>query len=157
MGLGAAAAFVVSTVHIPVGVIPMHLGLYGLLGILLGKRAFPALYICLLFQTLLLQHGGLFTLGVNSLNMGVGALLGSAIWTWAPGAAALRAGAAGFAGALVPALLLAFEFALASYGRGFFFFASLYAVVAVIESAVTVAAVGFLRRAKPDLLTVPTG
>lgn len=155
MGLASAAAFVVSTIQFPVAGLPAHLGLYGLIGILLGKRAFPVVYVCLLFQSLLLQHGGLLSLGVNSLNMGLGAFAGWWLWRLLPGQRGLRALGAGLVGALLPAFLLAVEFELADYGRGFYVVASLYAVVAAIEAAVTVLAVSFLGRAKPDILLSP--
>ena len=155
MGLASAAAFVVSTIQFPVAGLPAHLGLYGLIGILLGKRAFPVLYVCLLFQSLLLQHGGLLSLGVNSLNMGLGAFAGWWLWRLLPGGRGIKALAAGLVGALLPALLLAWEFELADYGRGFYVVASLYAVVAAVEAAVTALAVSFLGRAKPEILLPP--
>ena len=152
MGLASAAAFVVSTVQFPVLGLPAHLGLYGLLGMLLGRRAFPVVYACLLLQSLLLQHGGLLSLGVNALNMGLGAWAGWWVWRAVPARAAARAAAAGFLGALLPALLLACEFELADYGRGFYVIAGLYAAIAVIEAAVTTFAAASLNRAKPGIL-----
>ena len=157
MGLAAAAAFVVSTIQFPIAGLPAHLGLYGLLGIVLGKRAFPVLYVCLLFQSLLLQHGGLLSLGVNSFNMGLGACSGWWIWKLLPVRPGLRAPAAGFVGALLPAMLLAGEFELADYGRGFLLIASLYSAVAALEAAVTLQAVSFLRLAKPEILEPTAG
>lgn len=157
MGLAAAAAFVVSTIQFPVFGLPVHLAMYGLLGILLGPRAFPVVYACFLFQSLLLQHGGLVSLGVNALNAGCGALVGWGVWRLLPASARLRAAAAGFLGALLPALLLAWEFELAAYGRGFYVVASLYAAVAALEAAVTALAVGFLARAKPEILAPAAG
>lgn len=177
MGLLAAAAFVVSTVlQFPLAGVSMHLGLYGLLGILLGRRAFPVVFAGLLFQALLFQHGGLLSLGVNALNMGCGALAGWAVWRiplvgrivyffdargalagwaiWPIGAfaEALRAAAAGFLGALLPAFLLAAEFELAGYGRGFYFIASAYAAAALVEAAAAAAIIIFLRKTKPEIL-----
>ena len=152
MGLGAAATFVVSTIQVPVLGVPTHLGLYGLLGIVLGRRAFPVLYASLLFQALLLQHGGLLSLGVNALNMGAGALVGWGVWRLVPGAQGLRAMAAGFLGAMVPVLLLAWEFELAEYGRGLFAVAAVLSVVAALEAAVSLLAVGFFGRVKPEIL-----
>ena len=157
MGLAAAAAFVVSTIHFPGPAVPLHLGLYGLLGIVLGGRAFPVLYVCLLFQSILLQHGGLLSLGVNSLNMGLGAFVGWRVWKSLPLGSGPRAVAAGFCGAFLPALLLASEFQMAGYGKGFFVVASAYSVVAGLEAAVTYTAVAFLRRAKPEILEPLTG
>ncbi len=152
MGLLAAAAFTASLIHFPLAGTSIHLGLFGLLGIVLRKRAFPVVFAALLFQSLLFQHGGLLSLGVNALNMGVGTLCGWMIWTTGRFTEEVRGFAAGFFGVLIPALLMATEFALAGYGRGFFFIAGIYTVAAAAEGALTAAIVGFFRRAKPEVL-----
>ncbi len=151
MGLLASATFAVSLVHFPLGGTSVHLGLYGLTGILLGVRAFPVIFAALLFQTLLFQHGGLLSLGMNALNMGAGALVAAAIWRspW-KGMELPKAFVCGFVGILVPALLLATEFSFVGYGKGFYFIATLYAIAGALEGALTVAAVSFLKRAKPQ-------
>lgn len=154
MGLAAAATFVVSTIQFPLMGMPAHLAMLGLLGILLGRRAFPALFASLLFQALLLQHGGLVSLGVNALNMGSGTLVGAGIWRLRVVPPAVRAALAGFCGSLLPVLLLAWEFEAANYGRGFYAVAAALASVAVVEALVTVLAVRFFGRARPDLLAV---
>ena len=152
MGLLAAASFVISTIQFPLAGVSIHLGLYGLLGILLGRRAFPVLFASLLIQSLLFQHGGLLSLGINALNMGFGAIVGWAIWKISAIPEVPRAAAAGFLGTLLPAFLLAAEFELAAYGRGFYVIASAYSAVAVVEAIVTVGIITFLRRAKPEIL-----
>ncbi|MBP0031128.1 cobalt transporter CbiM [Roseofilum sp. Guam] len=70
-----AAFFVSSSLHIPIPPASVHLVLNGLLGAILGYYAFPAIVIGLFFQTVMFQHGGLSTLGVNALLMGIPALL----------------------------------------------------------------------------------
>lgn len=70
-----AAFFVASWIHIPVPPTSVHLLLNGLLGVVLGYYAFPAILIGLFFQAVMFQHGGLTTLGVNATIMGVPALL----------------------------------------------------------------------------------
>lgn len=69
-----AAFFVASWIHIPVPPTSVHLVLNGLLGVILGWYAFPAILIGLLFQAVMFQHGGLSTLGVNAAMMGLPAL-----------------------------------------------------------------------------------
>ncbi|NEQ31373.1 MAG: cobalt transporter CbiM [Leptolyngbya sp. SIO4C5] len=69
-----AAFFVASWIHIPVPPTSVHLILNGLLGTLLGYFAFPAILIGLLFQAVMFQHGGLSTLGINALMMGIPAI-----------------------------------------------------------------------------------
>ncbi|GAW93097.1 cobalt transporter CbiM [Calderihabitans maritimus] len=70
-----AAFLVASWIHIPVPPASVHLVLNGLLGVVLGYYAFPAILIGLFFQAVMFQHGGLTTLGVNATVMGVPALL----------------------------------------------------------------------------------
>jgi cobalt/nickel transport system permease protein len=75
-----AAFFVASSIHIPVPPTSIHLILNGLLGTVLGYYAFPAILVGLLLQAILLGHGGLTTLGVNAIIMGVPALLAAAVF-----------------------------------------------------------------------------
>ncbi len=70
-----AAFFVVSWIHIPVPPTSVHLVLNGLLGAILGYFAFPAILIGLFFQAVMFQHGGLTTLGVNAMIMGLPAII----------------------------------------------------------------------------------
>jgi len=67
--------FVASLIHIPLGPSSVHLVLNGLMGILLGWEVFPALLVALFLQAILFQFGGLTTLGINTLNMGLPAIL----------------------------------------------------------------------------------
>ncbi len=67
--------FVASLIHIPVGPTSAHLLLNGLIGLILGFKAFPAIFVALLLQALLFQFGGLTTLGVNTFNMATPAVL----------------------------------------------------------------------------------
>jgi cobalt/nickel transport system permease protein len=70
-----AAFFVASWIHIPMPPVSVHLVLNGLLGVVLGYYAFPAILVGLFFQAVMFQHGGLTTLGVNAAMMGLPALL----------------------------------------------------------------------------------
>lgn len=152
LGMLASASFVISLIHFPLGGTSVHLGLYGLAGILAGRRAFPVIFAALLFQTVLFQHGGLLTLGLNALNMGAGALLAAALWRIKAGPEAMRAFLCGLVGVLTPALLIATEFSLAGYGKGFFLMAALYLGAAIVEGLLTMGVVAFLRGARPALL-----
>lgn len=64
-----AAFFVASLIHVPIGPSSVHLLLNGLMGLLLGWPAFPAILVGLLLQALLFQFGGLTVLGVNTFNV----------------------------------------------------------------------------------------
>jgi len=70
-----AAFFVASSIYIPIPPSSVHLVLNGLLGVVLGYFAYPAILIGLFFQALVVGHGGLTTLGVNASMMGIPALM----------------------------------------------------------------------------------
>ena len=57
VALLAAAFFVASLVHIPIGPASGHLLLNGLMGVILGWGAFPAILVGLFLQALLFQFG----------------------------------------------------------------------------------------------------
>ncbi len=66
--------FGASWIHIPLPPTSVHLILNGLMGVILGWYAFPAILIGLFFQAVMFNHGGLTTLGVNAAMMGLPAL-----------------------------------------------------------------------------------
>lgn len=75
IALLTSAFFVSSLIHIRVGPTSLHLLLSGLVGVVLGRRAPLAIFVGLLLQVLLIQHGGYWTLGVNTCVMSIPALL----------------------------------------------------------------------------------
>jgi len=156
MGFVGAALFAVSLIHFPVAGTAMHLSLLGLAGVLLGIRAVPVIFLALLFQALIFQHGGLITLGLNTLNMSVGAVAAWAVWRGIPFPEPVRAFLAGAVGIILPATLVVGEFYLTGYGRGILALYGAYAVTAVVEGLLTVSVVGFLHRTQPDILEATT-
>ncbi|MCP4021497.1 MAG: cobalt transporter CbiM [Desulfobacteraceae bacterium] len=72
----ASAFFVASLIHVPFGPVSVHLILNGIVGLLLGWAAFPAILAALILQSLFFQYGGLTALGVNTSIMAVPALIG---------------------------------------------------------------------------------
>ena len=155
----ASAFFVASLVHVPVGPSSVHLILNGLLGVLLGWSAFPAIFIALTLQAVLFQFGGLTVLGVNTAVMALPAVV--LAWAchpllkssrpWARGVGAFLTGSGAVAGS---GLLLALSLRLA----GEAFSATAMAVLAahlpvmVIEGVITVAVVSFLVKVRPEML-----
>ena len=71
----ASAFFVASLIHANLGPVSVHLILNGLVGLLLGLAAFPAILTALILQSVLFQYGGLTALGVNALIMAVPAVM----------------------------------------------------------------------------------
>ena len=154
----AAAFFVGSLIHVPVGPASAHLILNGLVGVILGWAAFPAILVALVLQSVLFQYGGLTALGVNAFNMAFPAVL--CFYLLRPLMArtgrvrtigAFCCGALSVAGAgLLTALSLAFT------DEGFLQAARLlflaHVPVMVVEGIVTALTVSFLARVRPELL-----
>jgi cobalt/nickel transport system permease protein len=153
MGIFAAALFIISLVHFPIpGGASIHLGLYGLAGLLFGIRAIPILFVDLLFQSLIFQHGGLLAVGVNTLTMGSGALSASTLWKLKIINNQVKSFFCGFLGILVPAVLIATLFLLLHYGKGMAFIVTLYLPAALIEGLLTVVITNYFHKIKPELL-----
>lgn len=164
--LVAAVFFVGSLVSIPVPPTSVHLMLSGLAGVLLGWFAMPVVLIGLFFQAVMFGHGGLTTLGLNGLILGVPALLAFAVWRSVGGDRRDRRAAAalGFAlgaGGVVAAISIFAAIVLAGLPvqvdavaerRAVALLVLAHLPVAVIEGLVTAATVGFLHRAGSGLL-----
>jgi cobalt/nickel transport system permease protein len=166
VALFTAAFFVASLVHIPIGPSNAHLVLNGILGILLGWTAFPAIFIGLFFQAVLFQFGGLTTLGVNTLNMAAPAVIIGAlarpVFQINSGLFAIMMAAIAGAGAIVlSAAMVAGSLALS--GDSFIavskliFFAHI--PIAIAEGILSVLIISFLLRTKPEIIkgNIPYG
>lgn len=163
VALITSAFFVVSLIHVPVGFTSVHLVLNGLVGLLLGWAAFPALLIALMLQALLLGHGGLLALGVNTLNMALPAVLCHYVFRSAVSSPHETVAFLGGCAAAATAVLgSAFLMAGALWVSGKSFELAALAVlashllVALAEGLVTGGAVVFLRRVRPELLARPS-
>jgi cobalt/nickel transport system permease protein len=159
VGMTAALFFVASLVHVPVGVSSAHLVLTGLVGLLLGWRAFPAFLAALLLQVLLFGYGGVTVLGANLLVYGapavaVHALARRALQRGRPGRVPFVAALAGAGGVAGSGLVLAALLGLS--GRELLPAAALvfgaHVPILVVETFVCMAAVTAIARARPDLL-----
>lgn len=158
----AAAFFVGSLIHVPVGPSSVHLILNGLLGMILGWAAFPCILVALMLQAVLFQYGGITALGVNTFNMAFPAV--AAYYLFRPllgkgpglrGLGAFLGGALAVAGA---GLLTALS--LAGTDQGFLLSAQLlflaHIPVMIVEGLITMLAVSFLARVRPEVLRLNT-
>jgi len=159
ISLITAALFVASLVHFPVGPTSVHLLMNGLAGIMLGRRAFAGVFVALALQAVFFQHGGLTALGVNTLNMGLSALLAWQIFERRRGFDSpireyLFGGLAGGIAVLTAAMMLSAE--LLAIGEGFreisIMILAAHLPIVLVESLVTGAAAGFLVKTRPDML-----
>ena len=71
----AAVFFISSMITFPVGPSSVHLLFNGLMGLMLGWSAIPAIFIALLLQLLFFGYGGLLVLGLNTFNMAIPAII----------------------------------------------------------------------------------
>ncbi len=156
-----AAFFVASLIHIKIGPTSGHLVLNGLIGVVLGISAFPAIVVALLLQAIMFQHGGITTLGVNAIAMGLPALLAYGIFSLnkyikfkKEYARAVLSFLAGSVAVLLSAVFISIF--LITTGEEFVATAKVImaanGVIAVIEGLATSFIISFLIRVKPDIL-----
>ena len=163
-----AAFFIASAIRFPAPppATSLHLILCGLMGVVLGWYAYPAILVGLILQFLVFGHGGVTTLGVNAVIMGVPALLAHAVFSTARkkgiGKARLQGTAfvAGFIG--VALAVLAFYSLMVnaipdaldgSTEQAAITFLSLWHLpVGLVEGVITALLVGYLKRVRPEIL-----
>lgn len=159
ISVATAVFFVASLIHIPLVATSIHLILNGLVGIILGRRAFPAIVLAIVLQAILFGHGGVSVIGVNSVMMGGGALLAYGVWQLRhrvnfANKETFFAALAGAAGIFFSGLIMAL--AMLTTGEAFWATAvavlGYHVVLMFVEGAVAAACVGFLLKTKPDLL-----
>ena len=162
VALLSAAFFVVSLIHVPLGGTSVHLVLNGLIGLVLGWAAFPALLVALVLQAVMCQHGGLLALGVNTLSMALPGVVAYYLFhravRWRSDGLAFAAGlAAGALAVLLSAALTASALWVA--GEQFALFAeaafAFHVGVCAVEGLITASVVMFLRKVRPELLSAP--
>ena len=156
--------FVASSISVPLplGITSWHFLLNGLVGMVLGWDAVPAILLSLLLQYLLLGEGGIASLGVNTVTMAGGALVAfhvfrlrrgfkdpvkrDAVFSLLASAAALLTSGILFYSAMALSDPRYRAVTLTSLG--------LEAPLLVIEPALTASVVTFLARVKPELLLI---
>ena len=155
----AAVFFIASSLAISLGPTSVHLLLGGLMGLMLGWKAFPAIFVGLLLQGLLFGFGGLTVLGVELLNMALpGVLLAITIRPFISAAHPTRSAAlAGLAAALsvlVTAGLVGLEIAVSepAFAPAVGVMAVAYLPLSILEAAVTAFVTLYLLKVKPEMI-----
>lgn len=158
IGLFSSAFFIASFIHVPLGPASVHLLLNGLLGLILGWAAFPAILAALFLQAVLFGYGGIIVLGVNTTIICLPAVLLGLLLK--PGLQAngkkrlLISFGAGFLSVLGSSLFMAGALIFSNEG----FQAASYLLVlwnlpiAVLEGIITMFTVSFLARVQPEIL-----
>ena len=158
----SSAFFVASLIHVPSGPGSVHLVLNGLTGLVLGWAAFPAILVALFLQAVIFQFGGLTTLGVNTLNMALPAvvcflLLSRPVRSEKAVISRISAFACGALAIAMSGIMLAFsliwsEERFLEVAKTALIF---HLPVMLIEGVVTAFIVDFLRKVKPEILEAP--
>lgn len=157
----AATFFVGSLIHVPIGPGSVHLILNGLLGMLLGWAAFPAIFVALLLQGILFQFGGLTVLGVNTFNMAFPAVIFAMLFRPLLAAPRLRLVGAFCCGSFsVAGAALLTSLSLSFSEEGFLRTAQIlflaHLPVMLAEGLITALAASFIARVRPEMLNVTT-
>jgi cobalt/nickel transport system permease protein len=153
--------FVASLIHVPVGPSSVHLILNGIIGVLLGWSAFPTILVALALQGVLFQFGGITTLGVNTFNMALPAII--CFYLFNRGVRGennfitlMMAFVCGFLAVLLSGIMVAV--ALVFTGEQFIQVAKLVIIahfpVMILEGVFTTFCIGFLRKVRPEILNV---
>ena len=158
VGILSSAFFVASFIHVNIGPSSVHLILNGIVGLLLGWVAFPAILVALVLQALFFQFGGITSLGVNTAIMAIPSVICYYLFASLikrEGIIALIAAfSCGFISVFLGTILLAT--ALIFTEGSFMEIASLVVLanipVMIIEGIITVFCIGFLKKVHPDLL-----
>ena len=158
VGILSATFFVASLVHVPIGPSSVHLIMNGIVGLLLGWAAFPAILVALLLQGVFFQFGGITTLGVNTLIMALPAVICS--YLFAPllhkdRKYLLLAGfGCGFCAVLFGGVIvgLALMFTEENFLKVAMLVVTAHIPVMIIEGIVTAFCLAFLKKVQPAML-----
>jgi cobalt/nickel transport system permease protein len=169
LAMVGVAVFVISSMHLPVAVTGSCSHPCGttLAAIVIGPFATMVVSaIVLFFQAIFLGHGGITTIGANTVSMGiVGTLAGFLLWKLARALGSpiwLAAALAGFVGDLATYLASAFQLALSLHGDVpllkqwmifFMGYGPTQLPLAVLEAIFTAVVLTVMINRRPDLIT----
>ena len=152
--------FVASFIHINIGPSSVHPLLIGLLGILLGPHSFLGILIALFLQAVLAGHGGITTLGVNAIDMGLPAVFTYLIFKYCIGRvrslksiSSLSCGLGCFS--VLTAILftvIALIIGNPAYLAPSIILVATHIPVIVVETVITGVVVGILVKVRPEIL-----
>lgn len=161
VSLMSAAFFGASLISIPVPPTSVHPLLCGLIGVLLGRKLCLAFLPALLLQALLFRHGGLTTVGANTLLLAIPGYLSYLLFRHLPVKnITLRGGIAGGLSVVLAVVVLIALLVMTDprFAQGDFSVARIVAVghlpLVAVEGFVTGFAVRFLEKHKPAWITL---
>ncbi len=154
----ASAFFVASLIHVNIGPSSAHLILNGIVGLILGFAAFPAILTALVLQSIFFQYGGLTALGVNTVIMAAPAVTVHYVFRPMIGRSPRLTFATGFLSGLAAIFMSSILMGAALWFTDENFFKTCVAIVAanlpvmVIEGIVTGFCLSFLAKVYPEIL-----
>lgn len=159
IGILSAGFFVASLIHIPIGPASIHLVFNGLLGLILGWKAFASILVGLSLQAMLFQYGGFTTLGINTFNMAMPAVICHYLFrngvktTNSRKVFIVSAFSCGFFAVLISSVMLGFSLYLT--GEAFLQSAKILVMtnlpVMAVDGALTAASASFILKIRPEL------
>lgn len=158
VALLSSVFFIASLIHIPIGPSSAHLILSGLMGLLLGWAAFPAILTGLLLQAILFQFGGLTVIGVNTATMALPAVACHYIFRHMLSKKGMTMNIGAFlCGAMSIALsailtALALSFTDESFTSAAQLIIYGHIPIMIIEGFICTFAYGFLQKVRPEML-----
>ncbi len=167
LALMGASVFIISIWHLPVAVggSSGHPTGTAMAAIVIGPFATVVITAIALFFQMFLAHGGITTIGANTVSMGIiGAFSGYAIYLALRKAGAsfwLAAGLAGFVGDMLTYITTAMQLALSLHPdavlSNFVVFAAEFSVIqipiSILEFAFTAATIQYISSHKPEMLS----
>ncbi len=160
VGILSSAFFVASLIHVNIGPSSVHLILNGIVGLLLGWAAFPAILVALTLQSLFFQFGGITALGVNTVNMALPGIL--CYYLFGPlikkkhSIAIAASFADGFLSVFLAAVMVAISlvFTEESFWEISLLLVMAHLPVMIIEGIITAFCIAFLKKVHPAMLTM---
>lgn len=160
ISLMSATFFAVSLISIPVPPTSVHPLLCGLIGILLGRQVALAFLPALLLQALLFKHGGLTSLGANTVTLSIPAYLSYLLYKYLPiKNNSVKGGLVGAISVIMTLIVLIILLALTDqrFAQGDFSVVRIVTVghipILIAETILTAFAVHFITKNKPNWIS----
>jgi len=156
----SSAFFVASLIHVNIGPASVHLILNGIVGLLLGFAAIPAILTALVLQSVFFQFGGLTVLGVNVVVMAAPAVVVHYLFLPLLGKSPTLTFLGGFMAGLTAIMMSSLLLGMALWFTDKNFFETSIAIITahipvmIIEGIVTGFCVSFLLKVYPEIIPV---
>lgn len=162
ISLMTATFFTFSLISFPIGPSSVHPLVGGLLGIMLGYKSTIAIFIGLLLQAIIFRHGGITTLGINTILISIPAIISYLVFSKiiAKNKNIFKSGIiVGFLSVLLTLLILIIVLVISNpiYGDGFLSVINILIIshlpLAIGEGLLTGLILNFIYSSRPNILS----